>query len=706
GTYRLEVTNPQVPELTLQSIPITITEQDLNGSTDEGDSSSAPETPSLLSPEEAAEGKATTLTLDWSSSSGADQYQLQVATDGSFGSTFIDQNDLKESAREISDLDHSNTYYWRVRASNTAGESNWSESRSFTTAEASVSPGLSAPVQLSPADDGSNISAASTFEWKPVEGADYYVLHANRIDPAEMVVETEVNGTSYTPPGGLDPETTHDWRVRAVKDGAEGEWSPIWRFTTGSGFDFTLKLTGTEGMRMVSVPAANKTLDDLLGSLWNQGIPGSNAESQDPNIFVWNEENQEFETPSSMSSKMEPGKGYLTWVFEDNNPGKEGVQEGFPKVLGVDGSENSSPVTVPISVTDSDNSTIIDGQEGWNLVGNPYGVPILVDKILEAAREVNPQVNANLYIWDHIQSQYQSLPEGGGHTIDPFQVFWLRYLDKGEGPLTLDKASISASNQGNLNKVVNTSASDHKEEKSILFLMEQDSTSSDRYIIEFNERGKVGVDLFDAYKLSSLNPMQSSSLQLYSIEGKRGEQFSKSVLPDTLTGEFRIQLGFSSPNQQEITLKWPRLVNIPQEWSVVLQDLRQNRTINLRNSDSYTFNAAAGSDESRFVLDISPAPKIEPNPVEEPRAIKLSQNYPNPFNPTTEIEYSVDREVAVNLTIYNLIGKKVATLVNNRVQSQGTYSVRFDASKLTSGIYIYRLSVGSKTFTKKMTLIK
>jgi len=90
---------------------------------------------------------------------------------------------------------------------------------------------------------------------------------------------------------------------------------------------------------------------------------------------------------------------------------------------------------------------------------------------------------------------------------------------------------------------------------------------------------------------------------------------------------------------------------------------------------------------------------------ELPREYKLSQNYPNPFNPTTMIEYSILNHEFVNLKVYDILGREVATLVNE-VKSPGTYSVRFDASNLSSGVYIYRLQTDSFTSTKKMILQK
>lgn len=91
--------------------------------------------------------------------------------------------------------------------------------------------------------------------------------------------------------------------------------------------------------------------------------------------------------------------------------------------------------------------------------------------------------------------------------------------------------------------------------------------------------------------------------------------------------------------------------------------------------------------------------------VEIPTEYKLSQNYPNPFNPSTMIEFSIVNPEFVSLKVYNILGQEVATLVNE-VKNPGTYSVRFDASNLSSGVYIYRLQTESFTSTKKMILQK
>jgi hypothetical protein len=90
---------------------------------------------------------------------------------------------------------------------------------------------------------------------------------------------------------------------------------------------------------------------------------------------------------------------------------------------------------------------------------------------------------------------------------------------------------------------------------------------------------------------------------------------------------------------------------------------------------------------------------------ELPRTFALAQNYPNPFNPSTRIEFDVPRESHVRLDVYNLLGERIATLVDE-TRSAGIHSVQFDASALPSGLYLYRMSAGELTFVRKMILTR
>jgi len=102
---------------------------------------------------------------------------------------------------------------------------------------------------------------------------------------------------------------------------------------------------------------------------------------------------------------------------------------------------------------------------------------------------------------------------------------------------------------------------------------------------------------------------------------------------------------------------------------------------------------------SEIITDVEADVNLSPN------GFNLEQNYPNPFNPSTTISFSIPTEEFVSLKVFNSLGEEVAELVNE-TKPAGNYSVTFDASELTSGIYFYKLSAGDFTQTKKMIYLK
>lgn len=105
------------------------------------------------------------------------------------------------------------------------------------------------------------------------------------------------------------------------------------------------------------------------------------------------------------------------------------------------------------------------------------------------------------------------------------------------------------------------------------------------------------------------------------------------------------------------------------------------------------------------VMKMDGAPVVNVESDEIPLTFELDQNYPNPFNPATTIEYSLPQASEVTLTVYNVLGQQVALLVDQS-QAAGKYNVRFNASNLASGMYLYRLSAGDFVQTKSMLFIK
>ena len=124
-------------------------------------------------------------------------------------------------------------------------------------------------------------------------------------------------------------------------------------------------------------------------------------------------------------------------------------------------------------------------------------------------------------------------------------------------------------------------------------------------------------------------------------------------------------------------------------------------------SDDINFEVITYSNNTKKVHSIVVSSSTVNNKLEEvtPNKYSLNQNYPNPFNPSTQIQYALPEATQVTLEVFNSVGQKVMELVNGQ-KSAGYHTATFDASGLSSGVYLYKLTTPSFTQTKKMLLIK
>ena len=199
-------------------------------------------------------------------------------------------------------------------------------------------------------------------------------------------------------------------------------------------------------------------------------------------------------------------------------------------------------------------------------------------------------------------------------------------------------------------------------------------------------------------------------------------------LVDTFEGNSTIEVEFSAPTKgiysTEMTIDLPEGVSFIglDEVPEGLQQMIHRR----ENQVHISLFGVEGLDNGEFLVQleshdhsISGAKvvadfRVNENPtssldeiglVSTPTTLQLSQNYPNPFNPTTQIAYQLPDAANVRLSIFNLLGQEVEVLVNERKEA-GSYTTSWNAGNLSSGVYMYRLEVGSNVITKRMTLIK
>lgn len=146
--------------------------------------------------------------------------------------------------------------------------------------------------------------------------------------------------------------------------------------------------------------------------------------------------------------------------------------------------------------------------------------------------------------------------------------------------------------------------------------------------------------------------------------------------------------------------------------SIALKDLTYPVTISLSGSEITLKDGITGSlfntilkDGDNITLNDSRFNILQLSSVEIPASYSLAQNYPNPFNPATTIKFSLPAKENVNISIYNTLGELVNEIVNAEFDA-GFHTVNFNASNLSSGVYIYRISAGNFSDVKKMMLLK
>lgn len=205
-----------------------------------------PATPTLSSPSNGATNVAIPPTLTWNASNGAASYTLQVSTNSNFSSYFYNQSGLTNTSQQISSLNNSTMYYWRVSAANSFGQSNFSSPWSFTTIAGGTPPAT--PTLSSPSNGETNQSTSPTLTWNASSGATSYnvqVATDNSFSNSSLIVNENVGNNLSKQLSGLNNSKTYYWKAAAVNSYGTSNWSSVWSFTTISGSSGGSSCVGT-----------------------------------------------------------------------------------------------------------------------------------------------------------------------------------------------------------------------------------------------------------------------------------------------------------------------------------------------------------------------------------------------------------------------------------------------------------------------------
>jgi hypothetical protein len=144
--------------------------------------------------------------------------------------------------------------------------------------------------------------------------------------------------------------------------------------------------------------------------------------------------------------------------------------------------------------------------------------------------------------------------------------------------------------------------------------------------------------------------------------------------------------------------------NMGDSWKPINEGLVMSslNIYSLWEKDKYLFAGTGGGIWRRPISEIT---AVNGDLSTTPSEFKLGQNYPNPFNPSTTIDYSIPRRSFITITIFDILGRKVTTLVNSEIDA-GNHQINFNGSSFSSGIYFYQLKADNYISNKKMILVK
>lgn len=479
--------------------------------------------------------------------------------------------------------------------------------------------------------------------------------------------------------------------LKLISDTSKFAW-----METTHGFligDFTYARLFAEpasGWRMISASVQSEMFSTLSDSFHTQGgvwADFSVSESES-SLWLFDAFSQTYSGFVGDDSTFTSGEGYLFYMFEDAPGGSP-----FPTYLEFTGIE---PDSVIMNLERGAEDSL-----SYNLAGNPFAGTLDWHEIVNDG----DNLGTSYAVWDPkgIVSggssgfKYYNSANGlgdAGRYIAPMQGFFVQATDA--DPILRFRQSQKTSSTSNLyGKGVDRSPA------YVRFELKDKSEKvldNQAYLI-FSEDGESGKDIHDVLRMKSLDGF-TNQLSFIGEKGERRVFEARSSVQES----YMIQLEIETSKEGEYEISWEEWSRIPEDWELELLDHQSGKRIKMWQVSFYHFYHDEGK-SNRFSIYVNQGIQSSSEPNEEVFEYKLHQNYPNPFNPSTTVSYSLKKAGMVKVEVFNTLGQKVSTLVDEQ-KSAGSYSVQFDASALSSGVYYYRIEAGGFIQTRSMVLIK
>ena len=639
-----------------------------------------PATPVLNSPSDGTTNISISPTLSWNSVNGAASYSLQISSNSSFSSFIFNQSGITSTSKQISGLNYSSTYFWRVNASNSNGTSNWSNSFSLTTGSGTTPPPSSSNSILGA--ENATLSNGATLTTASGSLGSKVVYCSSYNSTIKLNVNFTTSGTWYVWGRFFWPDGNHNSFRIQVDNGpinTFGNSSPYGEWTwQADGVNNLLSLgTLSSGQHVITIFGREYGPNTLIDRILFTQDPNLNVSDQNLGLsnsgnIILGAENGSLSNGAalttaagSIGSKVAYCSSYTSSIKFNVNIPTSGDWYIWGRFLFADGNHDSFRIQVDNGTiytfgnsdpygqwtwqADGINNLLIgnltSGQHTLTILGREYGSSVLVDQVLLTQ---DPNLN--------VSDQNLGLSNSGNII-----------LSAENGSLSNGAALTTAA--GSIGSKVAYCSS---YTSSIKFNVNI-PTSGDWYVwgrffwADGNYNSfRVQVDNGTIYTFGNSNPYGQWTWQA--------------------DGVGNLLIGNLTSGQHTLTI-------LGREYSSsVLVD-----QVLLTQNSNFSRNDAS--------LNLTKNNNVSKTEIIKPASFELSQNYPNPFNPTTAIRFSIPTSEKVTLKVYNIIGEEVITLVNE-IKSAGTYNIIFNGRDIASGVYLYKLITPEFVETKKMLLIK
>ncbi len=643
--------------------PDTVTISDpIAGDTGGIDFAVAPPPPPVpVFPENDADSVRTNLTLAWEPVPGATSYGLIISNDSMFvADSIMEVSGITGTEYQLRNLRTDATYYWRTRAENIGGMGPWSELQRFTTTS------LVKFISITSPSEGEiwMEQGSYTIRWESQEVDQIDIEYSVDNGSSWLSIVSSLDAVSKNHLWILPstPSTESRIRIMDAEDTTYSDLSPP--FTI---YPVTIPVHHTTSFGNADAISSYR----MIGLPGNLNLPIQQVLSGDPlndwTAFHDNGGNRDYLVEFDRSDRFafKPGNGF--WILSKN---------GFL----IDQTAESVPL-------ESDKTFNIPVHQGWNIISNPYDVPVRWN----AVAAVNG-ITESLWEFD---GSYRS-----SETLEPFRGYYFFNRTNTSG------IRIPYPNGNSVGK--NTGNQIHAAGTYTARLWGDGQTSRPIWIHRIDDE----ISGSTSYrKYAPPGDFEELGISIYNEHlGTEYKYLAEDIWSSDSEGEvFILQVSSAHPGAAHLELEgFDPSGNI----NAVLIERKTGKVFHEENG-LFPY-VLSGTMEREFALVVGTEEFIGEKIRELlPREYTLAQNYPNPFNPETTIEYSLAEgtvNISVHLEIYNILGQKVRTLVRD-MHTAGFYSVTWDGTNdlgnsVASGMYLYTLRAGEFREVKRMILLR